>query len=101
MCIRDRVIVATDDQRIADAVRAFGGAVQMTRADHRTGTDRLAEIAATLTCDIVVKVVRNASGEALYFSRSPIPFWRSSPDEGGQHALKHMGLYAYRRTFVG
>jgi 3-deoxy-manno-octulosonate cytidylyltransferase (CMP-KDO synthetase) len=152
------VIVATDDQRIADAVRAFGGSVRMTRADHPTGTDRLAEVAATLTCDIlvnvqgdlplldsgvieaavaplmadetlqistictpirdeadylnphVVKVVRNSRGEALYFSRSPIPFWRSSPP-GGHHnadvgpgfsrALKHMGLYAYRRTFVG
>jgi 3-deoxy-manno-octulosonate cytidylyltransferase (CMP-KDO synthetase) len=142
------VIVATDDQRIADVVRAFGGAVRMTRADHRTGTDRLAEIADALTCDIVVnvqgdlplldpgaiedamaplladeslqistlctpirdqadyenpnvvKVVRNARGEALYFSRSPIPFWRS-PAEAGHHGYKHMGLYAYRRTFIG
>lgn len=146
-----QVIVATDDRRIADAVRAFGGAVRMTRADHRTGTDRLAEIAATLTCDIVVnvqgdlplldpraiedaiaplladetlqictlctpisdqadyqnpnvvKVVRNNLGDALYFSRAPIPF-RRGPATAGPHddwRLKHMGLYAYRRTFVG
>ena len=159
------VIVATDDRRIADAVRAFGGTVQMTRPDHRTGTDRLAEVAATLNCDIVVnvqgdlplldssaledavaplvaddtlqmstvctpiadeaeyhnpnvvKVVRNCNGDALYFSRSPIPFFRggreavTGPAEAGQfgldsgpgfgRAFKHIGLYAYRRTFVG
>ena len=50
------VIVATDDRRIADAVRAFGGDVRMTRADHPSGTDRLAEVAATLDCDVVVNV---------------------------------------------
>ena len=48
------VIVATDDPRIADAVMAFGGAVRMTRAAHRTGTDRIAEVAQDLACDIVV-----------------------------------------------
>jgi len=42
----DRVIVATDDQRIAEAVAAFGGEVAITRADHPSGTDRLAEVAA-------------------------------------------------------
>jgi 3-deoxy-manno-octulosonate cytidylyltransferase (CMP-KDO synthetase) len=169
------VIVATDDQRIADAVAAFGGTARMTRADHRTGTDRLAEVAAQLTCDIVVnvqgdlplldpamvesavaplladpdlqigtlctpivddadyhnpnvvKVVRDARGDALYFSRSPIPFCRyggpagaepgaRGPAEAGPHrnspdkrvgsgfsrtlAYKHLGLYAYRRAFV-
>jgi 3-deoxy-manno-octulosonate cytidylyltransferase (CMP-KDO synthetase) len=152
------VIVATDDQRIADAVTAFGGSVRMTRADHRTGTDRLAEVAASLACDIivnvqgdlplldsnvveaavapliddaalqmstictpieddadylnpnVVKVVRSNSGDALYFSRSPIPHWRG-PAKAGHHnadvgpgfslAYKHIGLYAYRRAFVG
>jgi 3-deoxy-manno-octulosonate cytidylyltransferase (CMP-KDO synthetase) len=50
------VIVATDDARIADAVRAFGGAVRMTSADHPSGTDRLAEVAADLTCDLIVNV---------------------------------------------
>jgi 3-deoxy-manno-octulosonate cytidylyltransferase (CMP-KDO synthetase) len=142
------VIVATDDDRIARAVTAFGGTVRMTRGDHRTGTDRLAEVAAGLTCDIivnvqgdlplldstaiedaiapltsdadlqmstictpirneadfqnpnVVKVVRNNAGDALYFSRSPIPFQRG-PAKAGHHELKHIGLYAYRRTFVG
>ena len=51
-----QVIVATDDLRIAVAVRRFGGEVRMTRPDHVTGTDRLAEVAATLECDIVVNV---------------------------------------------
>ena len=143
------VIVATDDERIAQAVRAFGGTVRMTRADHRTGTDRLAEAATALSCDIlvnvqgdlplldpsmiedavaplvadetlpvatlctpirndadfrnpnIVKVVRDKHGNALYFSRAPIPFVRDA--EGGtsyQRAYKHLGLYAYRREFV-
>jgi len=51
-----RVIVATDDLRIATRVAEFGGNVRLTRADHLTGTDRLAEVAASLTCDIVVNV---------------------------------------------
>jgi len=51
-----RVIVATDDLRIATRVADFGGNVRLTRADHLTGTDRLAEVAATLDCDIVVNV---------------------------------------------
>jgi 3-deoxy-manno-octulosonate cytidylyltransferase (CMP-KDO synthetase) len=51
-----RVIVATDDLRIATTVTTFGGNVRLTRADHRTGMDRLAEVAATLDCDIVVNV---------------------------------------------
>src|SRR5262245_66021713 len=51
-----RVIVATDDERIAEAVRRFGGEPAMTRATHPTGTDRLAEVAANLECDIVINV---------------------------------------------
>lgn len=51
-----RVIVATDDMRIADAVTSFGGEVSLTRADHSTATDRLAEVAATLDCDVIVNV---------------------------------------------
>jgi 3-deoxy-manno-octulosonate cytidylyltransferase (CMP-KDO synthetase) len=142
-----QVIVATDDERIASAVTAFGGTVRMTRADHRTGTDRLAEVAADLTCDLivnvqgdlplldpamiedavaplisdptlqigtlctpivddadyrnpnVVKVVRNRRGDALYFSRAPIPHVRN-PDVTSRAAFKHIGLYAYRRAFV-
>jgi 3-deoxy-manno-octulosonate cytidylyltransferase (CMP-KDO synthetase) len=50
------VIVATDDQRICDAVEAFGGRAQLTSPAHESGTDRLAEIAAGLTCDVVVNV---------------------------------------------
>jgi 3-deoxy-manno-octulosonate cytidylyltransferase (CMP-KDO synthetase) len=50
------VVVATDDIRVRDAVEAHGGIAVMTRADHRSGTDRLAEVAASLTCDIVVNV---------------------------------------------
>jgi 3-deoxy-manno-octulosonate cytidylyltransferase (CMP-KDO synthetase) len=51
-----QVIVATDDLRIAAAVQQFGGEVRMTRDDHFSATDRLAEVAATLDCDIVVNV---------------------------------------------
>ncbi len=50
------VIVATDDLRIATTVAGFGGKVKLTRADHRTGTDRLAEVAETLDCDVVVNI---------------------------------------------
>jgi 3-deoxy-manno-octulosonate cytidylyltransferase (CMP-KDO synthetase) len=50
------VIVATDDQRIFDAVRSFGGRVVMTRADHPSGTDRIAEAAAHLSADVVVNL---------------------------------------------
>ena len=52
----DRVIVATDDDRIARAVESFGGDVVMTRADHPTGTDRLAEVAAGLDDELIVNV---------------------------------------------
>ena len=152
----DAVVVATDDQRIADAVRAFGGVVRMTHATHRTGTDRIAEVAAELSCDIVVnvqgdeplidpsmiaavveplrgdssivmttarrkltdpddfrnqhvvKVVTDRRGDALYFSRAPIPGGgdvvpagaASSPPAGGTPAFIHVGLYAFRRDFL-
>ena len=52
----DAVVVATDDARIAMTVEGFGGAVRMTRSIHRTGTDRIAEVAAELRCDIIVNV---------------------------------------------
>lgn len=54
----DRVIIATDDERIASAVRGFGGEAAMTRADHASGTDRIAEVAAGLPaeCDVVLNV---------------------------------------------
>ncbi len=50
------VIIATDDRRIADAVASFGGKAVMTRADHPSGTDRIAEVATNLECDVVVNV---------------------------------------------
>ena len=52
----ERVLVATDDARIRDAVDGFGGEVVMTRADHRTGTDRIAEVARTLDAEVIVNV---------------------------------------------
>jgi 3-deoxy-manno-octulosonate cytidylyltransferase (CMP-KDO synthetase) len=140
-------IVATDDERIRRAVEAFGGRVQMTRADHPTGTDRLAEVARGLTCDIVVnvqgdeplldprmidevvaplaadpslgmstvrrpidqadwhnpnvvKVVVDAQDYALYFSRAPLPYARDAATGVVAGANRHIGLYAYRRTFL-
>ena len=50
-----QVIVATDDQRIHDAVKGFGGNVQMT-GEHATGTDRVAAVAKQITCDVVVDI---------------------------------------------
>ncbi|HYL78759.1 MAG TPA: 3-deoxy-manno-octulosonate cytidylyltransferase [Bryobacteraceae bacterium] len=139
-----KVIIATDDERIRDAARAFGAQVQMTRADHPTGTDRVAEVAysnqaqtivniqgdeplidpqaidiavlamvgdtslpmATLKKRIedpseidnpnVVKVVSNRAGDAIYFSRFPIPYVR----EGSTVHYKHIGLYVYQREFL-
>jgi 3-deoxy-manno-octulosonate cytidylyltransferase (CMP-KDO synthetase) len=52
----DAVIVATDDERIADAVRKFGGEVRLTSTTHATGTDRIAEVAADLDCDLIVNL---------------------------------------------
>jgi len=142
------VIVATDDSRIADVAKKFCR-VEMTRPEHPSGTDRIAEAAARCTCDAVVniqgdeplidpavidavagalaqnemataatpvtnpaeydnpnvvKVVVNAAGRALYFSRRTIPYLREAASpEGvrGQLAafpfLKHLGIYGYRR----
>ncbi|MGE0820692.1 MAG: 3-deoxy-manno-octulosonate cytidylyltransferase [Candidatus Binatia bacterium] len=58
-----RVIVATDDERIAQVIRNIGGEVAMTRADHPTGTDRLAEVAQRLTADVIV----NVQGDLPFF----------------------------------
>lgn len=150
------VIVATDDQRIADTVNRFGGDVCLTRADHRSGTDRLAEVvrqyqlsddeivinvqgdeptlpaalinqvagdmqacpdaAMSTLCrrinsieDIfdpnVVKVITDAHGYALYFSRAPMPWQRDAfaeqppRDAAGCH-FRHIGLYGYRARFL-
>ena len=145
----DRVLVATDDERIAEAVRGFGGEAVMTRPDHPSGTDRVAEAAQPGDDDIViniqgdepmispelidalairmqedsawamataatpiknlrdleartvVKVVLARDGGALYFSRFPIPCRRDGdPDLASGLYLRHLGIYAYRGSFL-
>jgi 3-deoxy-manno-octulosonate cytidylyltransferase (CMP-KDO synthetase) len=154
----DEVIVATDDQRIHAAVLRHGYEAMMTRADHASGTDRIAEVAAarawpddrivvnvqgdeprippalirsvaqqlaghgqaaiSTACHPIhnatemfdqnaVKVVLDANGYALYFSRAPIPYARDAfkADRtrlpGGLPVYRHLGLYAYRCGFLG
>ena len=143
----NEVIVATDDARIADVARRYCR-VEMTRTDHPSGSDRIAEAAQRCDCDAVVnvqgdeplidpevidavagalaqsemstaaavirdvaeyespnvvKVVVNAAGCALYFSRRTIPYLREaasgSVDEqlAAFPFLKHLGIYGYRR----
>jgi 3-deoxy-manno-octulosonate cytidylyltransferase (CMP-KDO synthetase) len=144
----ERVIVATDDERIARAVRDAGGDVEMTASTHQSGTDRIAEVASRIPADVylnvqgdlpfiapedldalaapmredasivmatiatpivdmeefhnpnVVKVVCDERGDALYFSRSPIPFWRDGGEQAPAQALRHIGVYGYRRDFL-
>lgn len=155
-----RVIVATDDERIFESVRAHGGEARMTSSSLTSGTDRVAEVASTLDTDLivnvqgdepliepstidaaitallesdglvqisstsepiieaddvfnpnVVKVVSDADGFALYFSRSPIPYVRPAAGLTLEQSLrgdssllsnyrKHSGLYAYRAEFL-
>ena len=64
----DAVLVATDDERIASAVDAFGGTAVITRADHPTGTDRLAEVAKFLTSELIV----NIQGDLPFIVPEPI-----------------------------
>ncbi len=144
-----RILIATDDLRIAETARAFGAQVELTASEHPSGTDRLAEVAerfpdathilnvqgdeptvpgvlldalcAALTSDGApemvtaatplqdvaeaanphcVKVVLAANGDALYFSRSPIPYPGFA---GGAQPLplyRHQGLYGYTRDFL-
>lgn len=146
----DKVIVATDDQRIYDHVQAFGGTVMMTASTHRSGTDRCGEVAtliseyeiivniqgdepfipsemidelvvffrtnpdrkiATLVKMIeesthlfsphTVKTVMDQHGNALYFSRQPIPYQRGvlEIDWFENHDYyKHIGMYAFNRN---
>jgi 3-deoxy-manno-octulosonate cytidylyltransferase (CMP-KDO synthetase) len=139
----DMVCVATDDLRIQDAVKRFGGVSHMTYGSHASGTDRVAEVAgkfdfryivnlqgdepctppdllasfaanldklddnSLLTCvsnatikdkenPNVVKVVCAANGEALYFSRAPIPYDRDARDGRGHTGiLAHWGMYGF------
>lgn len=139
-------VVATDSDKIADCVKGFGGKVVMTRDDHLTGTDRVAEVAGsyedmdvvvnvqgdqpfvtpealeqlvrpyregerpemtTLGCPLdmeedyaspnAVKVLCDRNGHALYFSRSPIPYFRT---QGTVPVYHHLGLYAFRHDFL-
>ena len=138
-------VVATDDERILQAVTEHGGRAVMTRADHPTGTDRLAEVAEAFPdIDLIVnvqgdepliepglideliaafeedadlqmatvktlmedeaeianpnnvKVVTDKQGYALYFSRSVLPY----PRNAGCPVYKHIGIYAYKRSFL-
>jgi len=143
--VASRVIVATDDERILKAVQGFGGEARMTRHDHRTGTERIAEVAAHMEGDIfvnvqgdeplldaatvdvaasalrdeppaaistvavairkpadimdpnVVKTVLDFDGNALYFSRAPIPWVRDTGAQVQARHLKHLGLYVFQR----
>jgi 3-deoxy-manno-octulosonate cytidylyltransferase (CMP-KDO synthetase) len=140
------VMVATDDERIKQAVEGFKGRAVMMKGDYRTGTDRVAAVARMFTGELfvnlqgdeiplspkllndlidpfvrsgvemgtlkrvmdttedlhnpaVVKVVTDAGGDALYFSRAPIPLVRDDPARrvvGGLHYI-HLGLYMYKR----
>jgi 3-deoxy-manno-octulosonate cytidylyltransferase (CMP-KDO synthetase) len=85
-----RVIVATDDLRIATTVTEFGGNVRLTRPDHPTGTDRLAEVASSLDCDIIVNVQGDEPCSIRAPCRSRHPFSDPSvsmttPIEGFTH----------------
>ena len=139
----DQLLVATDDVRIQEAVKQFGGEVVMTDPGHASGTDRVAEAVEDVECDVVVniqgdepmldplmidelvepfrdeaatemvtlkqliseeeelrdpnvvKVVCDSRGDALYFSRSLIPFLSSRTKD--YQASKHLGLYAYSK----
>jgi len=139
-------IIATDDERIYDAARSFGARVVMTRADHVSGTDRVAEAASAENAELVVniqgdeplidpaaidaavlplahdpeivmgtlkkaiddprdiadpnvvKVVTDRNGDAIYFSRCPIPYHRDQASTSTH--FKHIGLYVYRRDFL-
>ena len=141
------VVIATDDPRIRAAAEDFRARVVMTRSDHVSGTDRVAEAASASTAQVVVniqgdepmldpaaidaavlglldhddipmgtlkkriedraeivdpnvvKVVSDREGNALYFSRSPIPYVRETGAEPAAH-FKHIGLYVYRRDFL-
>jgi len=140
-----RTLVATDEASIREAVEAFGGEAVLTRRDHPTGTDRVAEVAAHIPAEIYVnvqgdeplidpgtidglvaalvedqgvqvasaaaaivqpndimdpnitKVVRDFDGNALYFSRAPIPWVRDREESVLARHWKHLGLYAFRR----
>ena len=137
--------VVTDDHRIMQTVKRFGGHATFIDSPCRTGTDRVAKVASQLDCPVimnlqadeiplhpslltdlivpflqgdaqigtlkrritsrdefqassVVKVVTNDEGQALYFSRSPIPYWRDkNGNELAPVSFMHLGIYIFRR----
>src|ERR1019366_2530107 len=117
------VIVATDDTRIWEVAQNFCR-VEMTLPEHPSGSDRIAGVAERCDCDAVVKVVVNAAGRALYFSRRTIPYLREGSARASRAVesaplsthpvdeasivtrearvlpfpfLKHLGIYGSRR----
>ncbi len=86
------MLVATDDERIATAVRAFGGAAVMTRADHVSGTDRIAEVVAAHPCRAVV----NLQGDEPLIEPDTIDA-AVAPDARGCQPRDQHGLPAARR----
>jgi len=137
----EQIIIATDDERIFSASRAFGADVRMTSPDHQSGTERVAEVAeglkspiiiniqgdepllqgrmiddlvqtlqdpstvmATLASKVtdldlihdkdIVKVVVDKNWDALYFSRSPLPF------RPADYFQQHIGIYGYQKEFL-
>ncbi len=143
--IPQQVVVATDDEKVFQAVQQFGGKVVMTSSEHQTGTDRLAEVASKYAeVDVIinvqgdeplidpkvidelaqeflndtalqmasvmsimeaedyqnpnaVKVVADLNNNALYFSRSLLPYPRVA---GKANVYKHIGIYAYKKDFL-
>ena len=107
----EEVWVATDHADVFQAAEAHGLSVLLTRTDHPTGTDRLAEVVERCgwsddTIVVNVQVVCKADGDAMYFSRALIPFARdhfaAQKDTlpSGLPALRHIGMYAYRAGFL-
>ena len=90
----DQFVVATDHADIAALAEKCGMEAVMTSPDHPSGSDRVWEVAAQKDCDIVLNI------QALYFSRHPIPYSRQTPADVAGACLKHIGLYAYRKTFL-
>ena len=78
-----RVIVATDDARIAEAVRSFGGDAVMTRADHVSGTDRVAEVARAIEADIIVNVQGDEPELEPAAIDTLVRLMESPPESGG------------------
>ncbi len=92
----NRVIVATDDERIVKAVEGFGGEARMTRVDHRTGTERVAEVAAHESGDVFVNVQGDEpllDPEAVDVAVAAL---LEEPKVQARH-LKHLGLYVFQR----